>query len=153
MFLSADPGPEPPGGPASFLWTNRTAVRSTSPMSPRPSPDIVWPTGLLTRPPSLPGICCWVIELTFLKEVAWRVTGSWQSSRHVALQNSETCAVHTLYVSNNKRNNEAVKHCMTLPGSITMRMTAFIPLLGLEFLAGNYNVQLNLKKGSNTDVW
>lgn len=67
MFLSGDPGPEPPGGPASLLWTNRPAVRSTSPMSPRPSPDIVRPTGLLTRPPSLPGICGWVRELTFIK--------------------------------------------------------------------------------------
>lgn len=60
MFLSGDPGPEPPGGPASLLWTNRTAVHSTSPVSPGPSPDIVWPAGLLTRPPSLPGTCRWV---------------------------------------------------------------------------------------------
>ena len=28
------------------------------PMSLGPSTDIVWPAGLLTRPPSLPGICC-----------------------------------------------------------------------------------------------
>lgn len=67
MFVSADPGPEPPGGRTSLLWTNRTAVRSTSPMSPRPSVDIVRPAGLLTRPPSLPGVCRWVTELTFIK--------------------------------------------------------------------------------------
>lgn len=78
MFLTGDPGPEPPGGPASPLWTNRAAARSTSPVSLRPSTDIVWPTGLLTWPPSLPEICRWVKELTFIKgscmESYWELT-------------------------------------------------------------------------------
>lgn len=75
MFLSGDLGSKTlggvvvgvEGGPASPLWTNRAAACFTSLMSPGPNPDIVWLTGLLTRPPSLPGICRRVTELTFIK--------------------------------------------------------------------------------------
>lgn len=86
-----------------------------------------------------------------LKEVAWRVTGSWQSSCHVALQNLENlCSAHPS-VSNNKRNNEAVKCSMTLPGPTTMRMTAFISLpsaTGVTVLCCELQLKIHLKEWS-----
>lgn len=50
-----------------FSEQTEQRVRSTSPVSPRPGQDIVRLTGLLTRPPSMPGVCRWVRELTFIQ--------------------------------------------------------------------------------------
>lgn len=144
MFLSGGPGPEPPGGPASLLWTNRTAVRSTSPMSLRPNPDIVRPTGLLTRPPSLPGICRQVIELTFIKGScmeSYRELTVLLSRRTPEFRN--LCSTHPSLFPTIKETMKLLSTVWPSQGPLQWEWQLSFPCLvplGLEFLAGNYNV-------------
>lgn len=95
-------------------------------MSLRPSPDIVWPTGLLTWPPSLPGICCWVIELTFIKGscmASYRELTVLSSRRAPEFRNQ--CSTHPSLFPTIK---ETMKLYDPPIGPTTMRMTAFISL-------------------------
>lgn len=144
MFLSSDPGPEPPGGPASLLWTNRAAVCSTSLVSLRPSPDIVWPTALLTRPPSLPGICRWVTELTFIK-------GSCvESNRELTVllsrrtpEDRNLCSTHPSPFPTIKETMKLLSTVWLSKGPLQWERQLSYPCLvplELQYLAGNYNL-------------
>jgi len=156
MFVSSDPGPEPPGGPTSLLWTNRAAGSLHFPRVTEARPRHC----AAHRPADTATQHARGLPLGQRVDIYSRKLHGELQGVDISLVTSHSriqkpVQSTPLYVSNNKRNNEAVKRCMTLPGPTTMRTTAFIPrLVPLNFLLRiTTYVIWRRKKKRKKDVW